>query len=317
MDEMPIRRNITTDEMRDNLIFVLTVYIPLDLVIIVGNALVLFVIRQTSRSFEEPQFVLLGSLAFVDLLTGIIAVPMFMWACISRRSLYLQNNCHLQYIPTKVFIAVSWFHLLLITMDRYVSIIKPLHYYKHITLHRIYFSIALSWIMGIFYGTMEVFWKVDKIEGIFFCYQISRRAIEVQRYVTLVLVAIGTILLMILYFRIVVEARKHEKNIICIPVSTRKIVRKRSKAAKTSALVICAFGITFFPHALQPVVYLLVHQQSDMYWYVLIAELLVNLSSAVNPFIYVWRLQPFSRALRRLVNKSPITATLSTTETCL
>ncbi|XP_071944226.1 beta-4C adrenergic receptor-like [Antedon mediterranea] len=317
MDELFTLRNITTEEMRDNLIFVLTVYIPLDFVIISGNALVLFLIRQT-RSYDEPQFVLLGSLAFVDLLTGIIAVPMFMWACILQRSLYLQNIdlCQIQYIPSNICISVSVCHLLCITVDRYVSIMKPLQYHKLVNLNRIYFSIALSWVIGCVYGTVELFWAMEKIEGIFFCYQMDQRAIDVQRYITLWMILTDTILLIILYFRIFLEARKHEKRIVSIPVSTRRIVRKRFKAAKTSALVIGAFGITFLPYAMKPVLYL-VYQPSDLYWYDLIADVLVYMSSAVNPFIYVCRLQQFSCALRRLLNKFTTKASKSTTEVCL
>ncbi|XP_071944030.1 trace amine-associated receptor 7h-like [Antedon mediterranea] len=299
MDKTFTNRNVTTDEMRDNLIFVLSVYIPLDLVIIVGNSLVLFVFRQT-RSYDEPQFVLLGSLAFVDLLTGIIAVPMYMWACILKGSHYPDSICELQYIPTITFIAVSWFHLLLITVDRYVFIIKPLQYHKIITLRRIYLSIAISWIMGCFYGIVNLFGGIKKIDGILFCYEMNGRAFEVQRYIALVMMSTGTMILMIMYFRIVLEARKHEKNIVSIPVRTRKIVRKRYKAAKTSAIIIGAFVIAFLPSALKPVLYL-VYQPSDLFWYDLIVELLVNMSSAVNPFIYVWRLQQFSCALRRIL----------------
>ncbi|XP_071964974.1 adenosine receptor A1-like [Antedon mediterranea] len=314
MDTVLTGTNITTDDMRENLIVVLSVYIPLDVVIITGNALVLFFFRQT-RHFEDPQFVLLASLAFVDLLTGIIAVPMFMWGHIStRRSLYLPSKCHIQYIPSKIFISISFCHLLLITVDRYVSIMKPLHYHKLITLRRIYFSIAFSWILGCFYGTMPFFGETKTIEGIFLCYLPSRHAFIAQGYVTLAMVSIGTLLLIIMYFRIVLEARKHNANIESISLSTRKIVRKRFKAAKTSALIVCAFGITFLPHALKPVVYS-GYQRSDMYWYILIAEALVNTSSAVNPFIYVCRLRQFSYALSRLFNKTSTRATKSTSGT--
>ncbi|XP_071944235.1 trace amine-associated receptor 1-like [Antedon mediterranea] len=300
MDKYFTSTNIT-DEMRDNLIFVLSVYIPLDLVIIVGNSLVLFVLRQT-RNYDEPQFVLLGSLAFVDLLIGMIAIPMYMWACILHGYYYPDIKCELQYIPTKIFIAVSWFHLLLITVDRYVSIIKPLQYHKLVTLRIIYFSIAISWIIGCFYGMVTLFGGIKKIEGIFFCYGMNGRAIKVQRYIALVMMSTGTMILMVMYFRIVLEARKHEKNIFSIPVKTRKVVRKRYRAAKTSAIIIGAFISVYFPCTLKPVLYL-VYQPSDFwYWYDLIVELLVNMSSAVNPFIYVWRLQQFSCVLRRMFN---------------
>ncbi|XP_071944218.1 adenosine receptor A1-like [Antedon mediterranea] len=309
--------NVTSEEMRDNSIFVLSVYIPLALFIIAGNALVIFLIRQT-RSFDEPQFVLLGSLAFVDLLTGIIAVPMYMWGCISRRSLHLQDfdECELQFVPVKIFLLVSCLHLVFITVDRYFSIMKPLQYYKLMTFPKVYFSIAFSWIIGCVYGVIQLFGEITQNEGIFFCYKMDPHLIEAQRYMSLVTVSTGTILVSIMYFKMFMQAKRHSKNIVSIPVSTHKIIRKRLKAAKTSALIVGAFGIAFLPFALRPIVYLFGYQRSDVYWYDLIAEVLVTMSSAVNPFIYVCRLRRFSRALRRLLKKLMPKPLKSTIETC-
>ncbi|XP_071944223.1 trace amine-associated receptor 8b-like [Antedon mediterranea] len=292
--------NATTDEMRDNLMFVLSMYIPLALFIIAGNALVLFLIRQT-KSYDKPQYVLLGSLAFVDLLTGIIAVPMFMWTAILQKSLFVRNYCHLQYVPSNIFVSVSFFHLLLITADRYVSIVSPLQHRKFMELRKIYSAIAISWIISCFYGMVAYFGKLKKIEGIFFCYQVDQRADTAQRYIALCLVSIGTILMIVMYSRIVFVARKYEKMRVGT-MSTRNLIRKRYKAAKTSALIIVAFAIAFLPCTLKPVLYL-IYQPSDLlYWYDLIADVLVYMNSAVNPFIYVCRLQQFSCALRRLLN---------------
>ncbi|XP_071944028.1 trace amine-associated receptor 6-like [Antedon mediterranea] len=294
--------NATTDEMRDNLIFVLSVYTPLALLIIAGNALVLFLIRQT-KSYDKPQFVLLRSLAFVDLLTGIIAVPMHMWSAILQKSLFVRINCHLQYIPSVIFVSVSFFHLLLITVDRYVSIVSPLQHRQFMQLRKIYFAIAISWIICCFYGTMVlVFGNLKKIEGISFCYQVDQRALAGQRYTISCVVSIGTILMIVMYSRIVFVARKYEKMRVGT-VSTRNLIRKRYKAAKTSALIIVAFAIAFLPYALKPVVYLVPeYGESRLHWYDLIEDALLYMNSAVNPFIYVWRVQLFSCALRRLLN---------------
>ncbi|XP_071944230.1 trace amine-associated receptor 6-like [Antedon mediterranea] len=297
--------NATTDEMRDNLIFVLSVYTPLALFIIAGNALVLFLIRQT-KSYDKPQYVLLRSLAFVDLLTGIIAVPMHMWTAILQKSLFVRNYCHLQYIPSVIFVPVSFFHLLLITVDRYISIVSPLQHRQFMQLRKIYSAIAISWIISCFYGMVAYFGKLKKIEGIFFCYQVDQRAHTAQRYIALCLVSIGTILFIVMYSRIVVVARKYEKKKVGT-VSTRNLIRKRYKAAKTSALIIVAFAIAFLPYALKPVLYL-IYQPSYLYWYDLIEDVFVYLNSAVNPFIYVCRLQQFSYALRRLLNNCSIRA---------
>ncbi|XP_033113813.1 trace amine-associated receptor 8c-like [Anneissia japonica] len=305
MDEFASIRNVTTiNEYRDNLIFVLTVYIPLALVIICGNAFVLIVIRRTP-TLHESQFTLLASLAFVDLLTGIIGIPIFMWEYVTRESLYLQNidDCELQYIPMKLFIGTSFLHLLFITADRYVSIVKPLKYEQIVTQSRIYCAIAISWITACGYVSVPFLWKSKRIGEKFLCYQMNREGIAAQRYVVLTMVPTGVILLIFMYVCIFMEARKlssivHAENTVGITV-----VRKNFKAAKTSALIVCLFIVAYFPYSLRVVIFSLGFQRSDVYWYELITEVSLSISSAVNPFIYVFRHRQFSTALRHLLRK--------------
>ncbi|XP_033115392.1 adenosine receptor A2a-like [Anneissia japonica] len=305
MEGLVSSRNVTTNEMRDNLIFVLTVYIPLDLVIICGNAFVLIVIRRTP-SLHEPQFTLLASLASVDLLTGIIGVPTFMWACILRGSLYIQNidDCEIQYIPMKIFMCTSFLHLLLVTTDRYVSIVKPLRYGQVVTQNRVYYAITISWITACVLASVQLFWKSERIEETFFCYRMNRRGILVQQYVVLITGFTCVILIIIMYFRIHMEARKQIK-FVCAQntVGKKQTTQKNFKAAKTSALMVGLFGAAYLPHSLRVVLFALGFQRSDVYWYELMQEVLFCMSSAFNPFIYVFRHRKFASALRRLFRK--------------
>ncbi|XP_033114062.1 histamine H2 receptor-like [Anneissia japonica] len=308
MEGLVSSRNVTANEIRENLIFVLTVYIPLDLVIICGNAFVLIVIRRIP-SLHETQFTLLASLALVDLLTGIIGVPMFMWACILRGSLYIENidDCELQYIPMKVFICTSFLHLLLITTDRYVSIIKPLRYAQIVTRARVYCAITASWILACSYGFIQLFWKSKQIEGIFFCYQVNPQGVVVQRYAVLVIFPAAMFLMIIMYFRIFMKARKHINAIAAQnTVGTPTSVYKNIKAAKTSALMVCCFIAAYFPYSSKVFIILFGPQRSDIYWYDLMSSVLLYMGSAVNPLIYMFRHRQFSSALRRLLRNSQL-----------
>ncbi|XP_033111571.1 beta-3 adrenergic receptor-like [Anneissia japonica] len=128
------------------LIFVLCIYIPLDIVIIAGNTFVLVVIRRTPI-LHNIQFELLACLAFVDLLSGIVGVPLSIWGNITRQSLYLVvEDCELQYIPGKILFAISFLHLLLITVDRYIAVMNPLIYPKLVTRNRIRKCVAVAWV---------------------------------------------------------------------------------------------------------------------------------------------------------------------------
>ncbi|XP_033122365.1 trace amine-associated receptor 7c-like [Anneissia japonica] len=302
--DFTVSRNVTTNEIRDNLIFVLIVYLPLDLVIICGNAFVLTIIRRTP-SLQGPQFTLLASLAFVDLLTGIIAVPILVWGLVIRGSLHLPNieNCQLQYIPTQIFVSTSFLHLVFITTDRYVSIAKSLRYEQIVTPTRVYCAITVSWIIACMYSGIQFLWKGKRTEDIFLCYQMNPQGITVQRYVALILGLTCVILMVIMYFNIFKVARKHINTIY--PTSQKTVgaqttIHKKFKAAKTCALIVCVFVIAYLPFAIRGVIFIF-FQRSDIYWYDLISEVLLCMSSAVNPFIYVFRHRQFSSALRRLI----------------
>ncbi|XP_033115364.1 trace amine-associated receptor 7f-like [Anneissia japonica] len=287
-------RNITTYEMRDTLIFILTICTPLDLVIICGNAFVLIFIRQTP-SLQVLQFTLIASLALVDLLTGIIAVPLYVLALVTRGDDYIKiDSCNLLYIPLKICLVTSFFHLLFITTDRYVSIIKPLKYRQIVTQTRVFCAIIFSWITASAFSFTQLLWKG---EGIFLCYQ----SIAAQRYMILIMFPTGMFLLIKMYFRIFMEARKHRNTITAQnTVGTLTTVQKNVKAAKTSALMVCCFIAAYLPYSSKVFIILFI-QRSEMYWYDLMSELFICIGSAVNPFIYVFRHKQFSSALRRLL----------------
>ncbi|XP_033109139.1 trace amine-associated receptor 7c-like [Anneissia japonica] len=304
--DLPAARNITTNEIRDNLIFALTAYIPLGLVVICGNAFVLIVIRRTP-SLQEPQFTLLASLALVDLLTGIIGVPMCVWGLVTQGSLHLPNinDCQVQYIPFKTFAMTSFLHLVFITTDRYISIAKSLRYGQIVTPSRVHRAIAISWIIGCMYSSVLFLWKNKRIEGIFLCYTMNPQGIAVQSYLALILVPTCVILMIMMYFRMFMVARKHINTIGPTSqntVGTQTTVHKKFKAAKTCALIVSVFVVAYLPSSIRGVIFIFV-QRSDIYWFDLMSGVLVCMSSAVNPFIYVFRHKQFSSALpvRRLL----------------
>ncbi|XP_033107813.1 adenosine receptor A2a-like [Anneissia japonica] len=305
MDEPFSDKNITTNEFRIRLIFLLTVYIPLDLVIIFGNAFVLLVIHRTP-SLNEQQFTLLTSLALADLLTGIIGVPVAMWWCVTRRSLstYLHNidnDCALQYIPMEILVSTSFLHLVFITTDRYLSILKPLRYGQFVTQSRVYGAIAFSWIIGCGFGSVRLFWKREGFKEILICHGKNEQGLAVQRYMAFIFIPTAVMSFIIMYFRIFMEARKHRRTITAQnTVGTQTNVLKKFKAAKTSALIVCLFGIAYVPYLIKVIFFLFGFQESDLYWCDLMSEALLVMSSAVNPFIYVFRHRQFSSALRRV-----------------
>ncbi|XP_071955480.1 beta-1 adrenergic receptor-like [Antedon mediterranea] len=288
------------------LIFVLAVYIPMDIIIIVGNTFVLVVIRRTP-SLHELQFTLLASLAFVDLLSGLIGLPLSIWGNITRQSMRLVvDDCELQYIPGKIFFATSYTHLLIITTDRYIAITKPLHYHKILTRTRIRIYIALSWIFGCVFGVLYLFPEIKRRDlNTFFCFQTSK---TIGTIAIIVAVSLGIIMMIFMYTCIFIEARKHHRK---LRTSVEKSQFKRTfKGAKTALIVVGFFMMYYLPNVIRIILSIKI-PRSELFWLEWIAEICTGSSMAINPLIYVCRYKRFAQAFHKLCHSSVQTGSLS------
>lgn len=118
--------------------------------------LVLFVRRRPLRTKTN---LLLVSLSVSDLMMGLLGIPMntacnalvgyqsFSGLCISAAAVYR-------------FIAVSTiYHILIITAERYVSVIFPFNYMMMITKRRILTLISAVWIFSLFMALIQLAWQ--------------------------------------------------------------------------------------------------------------------------------------------------------------
>lgn len=151
--------------------------IVLAVCIAILNSLVLFLATRV-RSLRTVTNLILGSLAFSDLLSGILGIPFYL-ACSAVQDKVI---CGITQMLTKFFSISIVLHLLLVSVDRHVAVIHAIRYGSLITKRRILSLLLLVWLTAIFVALIQLTWigldmyvnegMEDETERIIFIYDI-------------------------------------------------------------------------------------------------------------------------------------------------
>ncbi|XP_033609041.1 histamine H2 receptor isoform X2 [Cryptotermes secundus] len=127
-------------------------------VILCGNTLTVLAIRCSRRlsNVMSNQFVL--SLAISDLLIG-LTLPYHMAFYLSDAIGKDKETCILRFVLLALGCSASLCNLIIIAIDRYISIVHPLHYCRLITKRVAITMIATGWCIALMLSTMPIYWN--------------------------------------------------------------------------------------------------------------------------------------------------------------
>ena len=158
---------------KKHLLFFSVIYVVLSITTIVGNALILVVLRKVS-SLHPPSKLLYSCLAITDLLVGLIVGPAgtvhFMMWNIHLDSGRWMDLCvyslDVAIVSFTILTTVSLQTLTAISVDRLLALILGLRYRQVVTLRRVQAIAVCVWISSIAYASM-LFWEYNaaKIYG--------------------------------------------------------------------------------------------------------------------------------------------------------
>ncbi|KAA0706823.1 Adenosine receptor A1 [Triplophysa tibetana] len=143
------------------------VYMSLELLIAVacslGNVLVVWAVC-LRRTFRQPTFCFVVSLAVADFLVGVVAVPLAVlvdgWVEIPFHAC-LAVSC-----VVLVLTQASVLSLLAIAVDRYLRVSIPLRYKEIATQQRSWIAVGLCWLISCLLGFTPLFgWHNDSLES--------------------------------------------------------------------------------------------------------------------------------------------------------
>jgi len=281
------------------------------------NSLVLFLTTKV-RSLRTVTNSILCSLAFSDLLSGLLGIPFYL-ACSAVQETVV---CGFTQMLTKFFSISIVLHLLLVSVDRHVAVIHAIRYRSLVTKRKI-FSLLLSvWLTAIFVALIQLSWiglDMNVDEGI----EETARVIIIYDIICIVLFFLVPLITMIsCYITIFLVLRKQlriiEQN---NTPSFRKNVR-RSSARERRASVIFVIMISIYIFCWLP--YFLLGLQhligNDFFTLPVSVEYTLFyypkfLNSLLNPLLYVFCKHDFRQAFRVLRRKTDKGSLLSLQKT--
>ena len=262
-------------------------------VIIVGNSLLLFVTFKDPRKSLRllPPVLLITNLSASDLLLGLLNVFL-----VALRDVYRSRLVHMPFVGvfkaimytvlcTTLF--VSSYSIIALSITCYVAISKPVEYKSIITRRRLKIYIALLWLVSIAMCGIPVTNIPERTYTLIYLHTHA---------------SLPAILLTVIYvkvFQTLVRRTRELQHGRYDSIASYALRRER-RMAITIIIVLALFYITYMPQ------YVTLHllyfckscQQSITFHKIDVAlSRFLFINSAINPFIYAWRIPNYRRAL--------------------
>ena len=301
----------------------MSMYIPLTimclvfLIIMTGNILTIMAFKKF-HSLRTVRNYFLVSVAAGDILHGIVTMHNLMYAVLP--SDYVITNWAdpgLSAATTSELITsiLSYLHILVITFDCFICILKPLHYHQLMSPKRAKLIIVSTWIGSFLLGSVYLLKEINISEG--------KRSPRVEIYNTLIRIVIWVavvIAIIVMYWKIFAMVHKQKRQICelrqtsTIDNKTENIIQHRAnkkKGIKRVVMVfvlIIAFILLWLPHMISFIIY---NFYADIFtygigiyrtitFYVMFTTLALS-NSAVNAFIYARSDRDFRHAYKQIL----------------
>ena len=265
----------------------------LALVIVVGNAFLLFTIYKDPRKcLRTPPCLLIANLSASDLLQGLISVSF-----VALRDGYRFEQVHMPnvmvfkaviYTVLTTTLFVSSYSIIAMSLTCYVAINSPMDYKTMITKKRVKIFIAILWMISLTTCVLPVT-------------NISERTYTLIYLHTHA--SLPAILLTVIYvnvFRALARrSRELQNNGISMIVDSKHVLERERKMTFTIIIILVLFYVSYMP---QYITLHLLHlcesctQSITFHKIDVILSRFLFLSSAINPFIYAWRVPKYRLA---------------------
>ncbi|NXP55567.1 OR5V1 protein, partial [Heliornis fulica] len=144
---------LTRDHLLQRLLF--TMFLIIYLIILLGNMVVMMVIR-TDLHLQSPMYFFLFHLAFIDICYGTTVVPKMLVNFLVKGSITISiNACMTQMFFIFLSAGCEVFMISVMAYDRYVAICNPLNYQEAMNKHFCYQLVVSVWATGLLYSVLN------------------------------------------------------------------------------------------------------------------------------------------------------------------
>ena len=257
---------------------------------VLANGLV-FAAYYYSESLRRPAHVLLLSLAATDLLTGAIAIPVFIAKNILLISGCFKAICTLEIIEKQVILSLvgsTALNLSAITLDRYLAVCHSFAYPELVTNARVKVAVCLSWLC---WTAVSVLWM-------------AAMAWKPAKLFVAVL-AISVIFVSGLYLGIYRELRRVKSNQQNTQPSALEIEQgaQQRKSVRTLGYIFGLLFCCFIPMIVHMIVQPTYKRFEANVISLLFASNAAFSNSSLNVFVYYWRNEEMRHAIRKVLSK--------------
>ena len=272
----------------------------------VGNFLVLIAIFKNYQ-LQTATNCFIASLATADMLVGLVVAPLAAVSFVGWPNNFL--GCVFTNSIVVAFTQVSIFNLLAVAMERFYAIKHPFSYQKNMTIHRAIGANAMVWCIGLLFGFLPVFgWNLgDLVTDEWTCNFVTVIDMEYVVYFHFLgCIIVPLIFIMAIYFYIFSIVRKQMSQIAALEISapnqpSSSKFKKEIKAAKSLAIVIVLFAISWIPiHVLNTMSLLCGADCPYPFQLLLVTIILSHANSAMNPFLYAYGNSHFKTAFKKM-----------------
>ena len=250
-----------------------------------GNFLIILVIYRTPR-LKTVCGVLIGNMAVADLMITLIVMPILVFTLVQGflKQCFYDMAIYIAFLIALFSGAASLLTLAALSVDRCFAICRPMKHKTIVTLTKVNFIIAKTWVKSLFLPVVELFYrdsapaKYLQTFGVISCYSV----IIVSGVLTIRNVRASS-------SRIAAMHNDQRRSRL-----TAELHQRNKQVAKPMALVVTLFTLCWIPIAFVISVKIQDPQGRIFFWLATLG--LAN--SSLNPWIYFYRQSNYTDALK-------------------
>ena len=276
-----------------------TVFIVGMIPIILGNSLIIVSMVRYEK-LQSSMNIFVGNLAVADLMVGAVLIPL------SLIGDYFGFKNEKYFCLTKLAIfntslGCSCYNLLLISIERYISITRPLHKHKYLTTRKIVFMITFGWIFNGINSFLPVSGWNAYTNSTIECFSdlVWDKGYKLYTNWLFLVINVVNIILYGTVMRVALKRTKSTKLGKHLNVHTR--AKRDLRHLKTMIIVFGLFAICWAPYLAAAVV-VTFHETSTTQFIRRCTLIAGFLNSAVNWIVYGYRNKDFRFAFVKILH---------------
>ena len=258
----------------------------------VGNSTILLAIKNT-RDLHSPSYVLLGCLAFSDLLVGLICQPLFVGVKIAEFERSFTVYCWLRMLQARsgwTTAGVSFFTVAAVSVDRLIALHLHLRYSAFVTVSRVLQATLVIWILSLILNVVLRFWMTAE-----------------WFFIQLVIFVVVFLVLTVSTMKIFQMVRRHQREINSQAEALSHLQSNTVnvlKCRKSAITVLYIYGLVVICYV--PFIGTLI---TEMFHRYTIKEQIaydfsttvIFVNSFINPLVYCWRIREIRKAVKNIL----------------